>query len=398
MNRFVRRKTRCVLLLIVALWPWEVRAQLAGSEPTASGSGTQEQVVVLRDGGVLSGQIARDGERYVVTRAGSELRIPAAEVVLVCASLDEAYNQRRRQMSRPSADGHLTLAEWCLRHNLIEAARRELADARALDARHPRLALLERRLVQAGKAPGDPAAASGAGVSRRDEPAGSRIFTPNAVDVPTGVVERFTRKVQPVLVNNCTASRCHQPGGKQAFQLDRALLHGMANRRSTMSNLAAALALVDRERPQLSPLLTVPRRAHGGMDDPVFGPRQEQAFRHVVEWVALVTQADSAPPDVTTGADAEADLQASNELADAGATAQAMDVEPLAETASGAAPVDFDAGEALVAGPSPPLRIGAQVRKWEPRDPFDPEIFNRAQRARRPAANAEESKTRQADR
>ena len=113
-------------------------------------------------------------------------------------------------------------------------------------------------------------------------------------DLPEAAIERFTRKVQPVLVNNCTTSGCHQPGGTQKFQLDRAILHGMANRRSTMHNLAATLELVDRERPQLSPLLTMPREAHGGMEEPVFGPRQEQAFRHLVEWVALVTNAVTA--------------------------------------------------------------------------------------------------------
>ena len=30
----------------------------------------------------------------------------------------------------------------------------------------------------------------------------------------------FTRKVQPVLVNNCTVSKCHEPGGAQSFQLN----------------------------------------------------------------------------------------------------------------------------------------------------------------------------------
>src|SRR4030095_5245611 len=95
-------------------------------------------------------------------------------------------------------------------------------------------------------------------------------------EVPSGVVELFTRKVQPVLVNNCSTSGCHQSGGKQSVQFDRALLRGEANRRSTMHNLEAALALVDRAHPDQSPLLTVPRKKHGGTAGAIFGPRQEQ--------------------------------------------------------------------------------------------------------------------------
>ena len=55
-----------------------------------------------------------------------------------------------------------------------------------------------------------------------------------------------------------------------------------------MRNLEAALALVDRVHPDQSPLLTVPRKTHGGTSGPIFGPRQEQAFKHLVDWVALV--------------------------------------------------------------------------------------------------------------
>ena len=115
------------------------------------------------------------------------------------------------------------------------------------------------------------------------------------------MLELFTRKVQPVLVNNCTASKCHQPGGRQSFQLDRALLRGEANRRTTMQNLSATLALVDRAHPEVSPLLTVPRQTHGGMTGPVFGPRQEQAFKHLADWVALVAPPRTAEPAVNDG-------------------------------------------------------------------------------------------------
>ena len=106
-----------------------------------------------------------------------------------------------------------------------------------------------------------------------------------AAALPAGAVERFTRKVQPLLVNNCTTSGCHQAGGKQVYQLDRAVLHGLSNRRTTLSNLAATLALVNRDAPQQSLLLTVPRTEHADMKQPILGSRQDQQFRQLAEWV-----------------------------------------------------------------------------------------------------------------
>jgi hypothetical protein len=118
-----------------------------------------------------------------------------------------------------------------------------------------------------------------------------------------------------------------------------------------MNNLAATLALVDREQPRLSPLLTVPRRTHGNLKEPVFGPRREAAFRHLYEWVELVT-ADTAKP-------ATAPPQEPQD-----ANASETGGPPSPETAS-------------ATGATPTLRYGAQLERWLPRDEFDPEIFNR---------------------
>ncbi len=378
MSRFVRLHALSRFALLVAVGAGAHRH--AGAQVPSGAAAPkqgQEQVLLLEEGGVLTGRIARQGERYVVTRAGVQMEVAAPRVLVVCGSLEEAYQYRRRQLTRPTAEAHLTLAEWCLRFNLFGPARAELAAARALDARHPRIALLERRLEYAGREP------AGSPVAKSTKPAeavaveSTKTSAPATAGVSPRALERFTRKVQPVLVNNCTTSGCHQPGGGQPFQLDRALLHGMANRRSTMSNLSAALALVDRERPQLSPLLTVPRRAHGGMDEPLFGTREEQAFAHLEQWVALVTQSDSARSPDATQPDADAGLAAAEE------------VPAAAETATtGVVQADFEAAAKLTPA-APQLRVGAQIKKWQPRDPFDPEIFNRQMVRRRVAGSAE---------
>lgn len=338
-------------------------------------------ILLLEDGGVLTGQITRAADWYIVARGGGEMQIAQKRVMLVCRTLEEAYEFRRKQISGERVADHLRLAEWCIRYELRAEAGRELVEARRLDPDRPRLAVLERRLEKMGERTAVKESVYLGGVKGRAKPQAAGVTAPVAAhatssEQPAGVVELFTRKVQPVLVNNCSASGCHPVGGKQSFQLDRAILRGEANRRSTMHNLEAALALVDRAHPDKSPLLTVPRMSHGGTAGAVFGPRQEQAFRHLVDWVALVV-----PPPETPGPVADA---AANPVDGDSAGTQVQDASHLPtrrhSAVRAASATDDDA--AMTLRTPRRLQYGAQLKSWQPRDAFDPEIFNRGQRAR----------------
>jgi hypothetical protein len=344
-------------------------------------------VLVLQDGGVLAGTFSRQGDRYVLTRNGGELQVPASRVLVACPSIEEAYDERRKLLGRPSAEVHLALAEWCLRHNLLPQAAREIVDARGLDPNSRQLALLERRLAAAGSPRPQHGARVGADVKTvaHTEPI-ERTPSENAIqpaaiaidDLPPGAIERFTRRVQPILVNNCTASGCHQLGGQQEFQLDRALLHDMANRRSTMQNLAATLALIDREQPHLSRLVTMPRQTHGGMRSPVFGPRHAAAFSHVVEWVALVTNADSSE-EQSRALDEHENLEPPVlENSVPGRLAQTASLQTTSEADAASIAPQLNAIRARGAV-GREIRFGARLQTWQPDDPFDPEIFHRMQ-------------------
>jgi hypothetical protein len=123
-----------------------------------------------------------------------------------------------------------------------------------------------------------------------------------------------------------------------------------------MSNLNAALAQVDHQRPQNSPLLTVPRAPHGGMDRPVLGPQQAKLVAQLIDWVALVTNTPVA----------------NEALATAAPTPDAFAPEPPGNVQL----ANYEERETLFP-PSAGPRYGAQLRPWQPKDPFDPEIFNR---------------------
>jgi hypothetical protein len=394
------------LLAIVAFAPCHlpvVAQEIAAAAPAPLNDGDRG-VLMLQDGGVLDGQITRAADWYVVIRpGGSQMQIAASRVQFAGRSLHDAYLHRRQNTSLTTTGAHLGLAEWCLRYSLVSDAEAELEAARKMGGNEIRLGLAERRLeaiknrqVQKPSAVQQASATLPAPEKAVEQPAPPRI---TSRDLPDGVLELFTRRVQPVLVNNCTASKCHQPGGNQEFQLNRAMLRGEANRRTTTQNLTATLALVDRDHPELSPLLTVPRRTHGGMNRPIFGARHDQAFKHLADWVALVAPtkaAEESAPAVETIAGAKPNARNGNTArgpaANLQATARDRGVVSQLGTDDGEL-ADSDAMQPAVAAEdaqpetlrSPrKLQYGVTGEKWQPRDAFDPEIFNRRQRANSP--------------
>jgi hypothetical protein len=172
----------------------------------------------LQDGGVLSGAFSLVGDRYVLIREASELQIAASRVLVACRSLEEAYDERRKRIQRPSADSHLALAEWCLRYDLLPQAAREIADARGLEPHDRRLSWLERRLAAASSLRPQ----HNSRVDQSVKPAVHVPMSPIEPDsqpqvvpideLPAGALELFTRRVQPILVNICTISCCLQMG------------------------------------------------------------------------------------------------------------------------------------------------------------------------------------------
>jgi hypothetical protein len=371
-------------VLFITLTSVVVRADEAapgGGQPVGDG---EAGILLLEDGGVLVGEITRAADWYLVTRGGGQMQIAQKRVLLVCRTLGEAYEFRRQQISGEKVVDHLRLAEWCIRYDLRAEAGRELAEARRIDPDQPRLAVLERRLEKWSSRPIAKESVYLSAANSRAKPQAAGVGRQSsapvvASELPNGVVELFTRKVQPVLVNNCSTSGCHQVGGKQAFQLDRALLRGEANRRSTMHNLEATLALVDRAHPDQSPLLTVPRKTHGGTAGPIFGPRQEQAFRHLVDWVALIE-----PPAIENATAVPGDLRGTKPDGDSPGMPKQDSSHSASHRHSGARTASATGDDARMTLRTP-HRLqygGGQLKSWQPRDEFDPEIFNRGQRAR----------------
>jgi hypothetical protein len=353
---------RIILLLLLAIRVLEP----LDADAFESGQAPRQGALLLRNGGVLIGQIVPAGDRFIVmVGENSEVRVPVRDVDLHCADLDEVYRRKRARLANDDVTGHLNLADWCLQQKLHSRAADQLLRVIALRPDHPRLAGLERRLRLAVETPE---------VHQSHEQAprslvGLADLEKTSRSLPPGTVEEFTSQIQPLLWNRCAGSSCH--GGSTSpsgFRLVRPPGSGALTRRFTQRNLHAVMQWVDPQDADSSPLLTVPSCAHGGLETGVFGPREKDQFDLLANWVRRATATETAPV-------AEI-LAESSELPPTGIVqtsyAQPVALPNPAAEAPHALPTARGQNSAQPTQPKPELP-GA----FAPRDPFDPDVFNR---------------------
>lgn len=339
------------------------------AEAMAQTSLTPEHgILVLRNGRVLEGEVTRAGDYYVVTQGtGIELRLKAGEVEAFCASLDEAYEFKRRHLAGDGVKPHLDLAEWCLSQNLHGRCAQELVAAMRLEPTSERLKGIENRLKLAMEVPPAPVEkelVSSATVS-------SEQLEQTMRALPKGSVEKFSTNIQPILLNRCAANQCHGPNAKSEFRLLRPPAGQVANRRFTQRNLYAVLKYVDQSNPEASPLVTLPQRRHGSALTAVFDKQTQNQLAELIAWSKSTL---AAPPSA-----APATIGPMPTTLSQPATVSPVTKENSNQNlpATGSAP-----GGKSVQTMKPPLDEGtatpaAAATRFVPRDRYDPEIFNR---------------------
>jgi hypothetical protein len=332
-------------------------ATLAHADPP--GISPQEGLVLLRNGQVLAGRVALLADQYHVLLETGEIRLRATEVEFFCRDLTEGYRLKRAKIDAGRPDEHLDLAEWCLRHGLRDCAAIELDAALALDAEHPRLAVLRRRLDLAEAPVEAPTKTNDRGAAATSLEELDRLVR----SLPPSAVEEFTVGIQPLLVHHCATAGCHGPRSEDHLRLLRTPAARTPSRRLTQRNLSTVVQLIDRERPAKSPLLVEAARQHGTLQGPPLGDRAAESLRRLADWIEQV--AGAAPPPQPATLDSTEPLEeiAANRRPDA-AGDPADSTEPDEEVPNepgGAGTID-GAGQ------------------YVPIDPFDPEVFNRKHR------------------
>jgi hypothetical protein len=121
------------------------------SLPSADGGAIERRasLVILRNGEILEGQIqSTKNDRVTVCMPRGEISLRQAEVDVIADNLDDAYALKLTKIPPTDVESHLDLAAWCIRHGLLGSAATELSTAMSIQPRHPRIAIIHRRLQQ----------------------------------------------------------------------------------------------------------------------------------------------------------------------------------------------------------------------------------------------------------
>lgn len=116
----------------------------------------------------------------------------------------------------------------------------------------------------------------------------------NAAEIPPHLVAKFTRHVQPLLMNKCAAGACHGGATSPEPRLRRGYGNANLDRTTTLANLAAFLEAVgsDRDPQRLVATLAVKHPQSAGRNGLVASPLSAQERTTLEGWLAAVRAAE----------------------------------------------------------------------------------------------------------
>lgn len=363
--------------IAIPLFP--IRAA-ADEVQTASENETvaRQGILLMRSGKVVEGRILKAGENYTVQQPrGGTMFVPGLLVSLHCENVREAFLKLRENARRQnSAEANCTLARWCISNQLLTDARDELHQALQLDPGSEDARNTLNRLNELLD-PQQPAESKKAAAPDPYQSAPKpQRFSPEDAEslgsLTRDQAQQFTRRIQPILVNNCAVAGCHGVNSETGFRLQRVIPGGDTSRIASERNLAEVLDQLDYKSPRSSPLLSRPRGNHGRRGkSPFAGPRGADQYADLRKWVqgvarssALRDRRDAAAPKSSDGIEL---------------------VSGVAKEPSDEPPSRREARPAPGRKSRAPARPGAATDPFQTRgqsDPFDPAAFNRRSAAR----------------
>lgn len=274
----------------------------------ASTSQALAATLLLHGGHILQGEVSQvEGVYHVKTDTG-EIRIAVNRVERIFDTIEDIYRWKRTLIRVGSHSDHIQLAKWCLKFELLDLAQRELVAAELAESGTPMVDYLQRRLTAKRKAQTEthtkttrePQLLAPSPTAKSFPPAPSPMVQPEAsttIETLEKVVRsisprsmaQFSRTIQPILLNNCATGGCHVGTGREKMRLNRNGLTGKAGRRVTQRNLQAAMEWITPNRPDYSPLVTIPLHPHGKRARAMVDGHREE-YRRLVYWVMQVSR------------------------------------------------------------------------------------------------------------
>jgi hypothetical protein len=325
-------------LLFVCLFLLAVSAGSAAPAADPTLGAPQEGFLVLANGSVMEGTVARDGEYFQVLLEKGKLQIRVDQVDFFCHSMEEAYVRRRARKigTTSTVEAHLEMARWCVQHNLLANAAVEIQTAKARDSKHPQIDLIERQLTQAHERARELASSTNVIHDSHVQTASAEVESESTAfgEIPVWARSEFIKRIQPMMAHSCATAGCHMQNSTQAMRIHRNALDGVGNPELIHGNLAAVIEQVDLEKPDESPLLMYGAAAHGT-------PRQQSRplTPHQLEILrAWVTQVSLGEPPAEEQPKSEARIA----QIVIGMNSANQPVPQPAEQESAAAPDPFD--------------------------------------------------------
>jgi hypothetical protein len=371
-----------ILALVAAI---ATALPVVGIEPPESSA--RDGLLLLRSGRIIQGKIQGDAIAYTVEQPNGRMVVPLQQVLAQCTDLPDAFRRLRENLPDNTAASHVLLARWCMSHKLLKEARDELRAALEIEPERDETRRLLARvndLLNPDAAPPPP------------EPPRKKYDLTGMSSQPAealGGLSRdaalqFTRRVQSILVNNCGNSACHGPTAPQEFRLAIIRTPGGGSRRQVEQNLTAVLQYVDRESPRNSRLLTaLGSQAHGELGLKIFqGSRGAEQASEVRDWIQTL-----------------ADQAAAKQAAAEGPAGKKPPAPPVSRPEKRPAPrspaAQIESPAVAKKQPLPEAEAVPAAAKSESSrelpgdspvvdeaDAFDPAVFNRERRSRRPGA------------
>ena len=186
--------------------------------------------------------------------------------------------------------------------------------------------------------------------------------------MPKRTLGPYRSKLERVFINGCSAAKCHDSHSNVMPLMDLGRSKPIP-RRMSQRNLHETLKFIDRSNPFASPLLAAASEPHGGGEKPVL-PVGSKHFEQLKLWVIML----SDDPEANYQAYLNPALQKKpvdpiDEVIDQ------HDIVPIKPERIGLRPLDPMVEHSQTIGEIPEL--DNQVDSYQPKDPFDPEVFNR---------------------
>lgn len=398
---------------------------------------TVGRVLLMNNGAVLpksspganAGGIEKRGDFYVVRIAEqSSASIPIDQVKYVGQDLDDLYRFKVAATKRWEVGDHYQMTSWCLRNGMLDQATQHYQEVARRAGEHPRvkqLALqLERQLLEEpgfreflGLAPIEQQQAANpslAAPSLAAQKPSSSVTTASSylsdVAFQPEIAARYSQKVQPILMNRCSQAACHGAQSQNALRLLEP--YGQQYARMSSENLRSVLGQIDSQIDQLPRLIEYATKPHGIQRAAAIALTEVQLLSELRNWIEFVRNPVVAA--VATGTESSADALRAAQARQFVPYSPAVRLVPVTPGQNGLRQVPRDEGGLQFPDGAPSLsEIDALERQLQsmlgetprsapnnslpstnslpsilpgqpssqpqnrPKDPFDPEEFNR---------------------